>query len=118
MAAAGLSPAVVSAPGAAKGVVVGGGFAGVACARALSSLDATLQVSLVTGGKTFSACPFSSSVIAGLRESAQQEFTYDRAAAAGLREVTEAATAPDPATRTVTLAGGDKLSYDRLVIAP
>jgi sulfide dehydrogenase [flavocytochrome c] flavoprotein chain len=118
MATAGLAPAVVSAQGAAKVVVVGGGFAGVACARVLRKLDGNLQVTLVTGAKTFSACPFSSSVIAGLREPAQQEFPYDRVAATGVRVVIEAATAADPAARTVTLAGGDKLSYDRLVMAP
>lgn len=118
MATAGFAPAVVSAQGAAKVVVVGGGFAGVACARALHTLDANLQVTLVAGGKSFAACPFSSSVIAGLREPAQQDFPYDRVAATGVRVVTEAATAADPAARTVTLAGGDKLAWDRLVMAP
>ena len=118
MATAGLAPAVVSAQGAAKVVVVGGGFAGAACARALHRLDANLQVSLVTGDRTFSACPFSSSVIAGLREPSQQEFAYDAVAAAGMRVVTEAAISADPTARAVALAGGDKLSYDRLVIAP
>jgi len=118
MATAGLAPAVASAQGAAKVVVVGGGFAGVACARAVVRLDASLQVTLVTGGKTYSACPFSNSVIAGLREPTQQEFSYDKVAAAGVRVVPEAATAVDPVGRTVTLAGGDKLPYDRLAIAP
>jgi NADPH-dependent 2,4-dienoyl-CoA reductase/sulfur reductase-like enzyme len=118
MATAGLAPAVVSAQGAAKVVVVGGGFAGAACARALHKLDPALQVTLVAGGRTFSACPFSSSVIAGVREPAQQEFSYDGVARSGVRVVTEAATAVDPAARTVSLAGGDILAYDRLVIAP
>jgi NADPH-dependent 2,4-dienoyl-CoA reductase/sulfur reductase-like enzyme len=118
MATAGLAPAVVSAQGAAKVVVVGGGFAGAACARALHRLDSTLQVTLVTGARTFSASPFNSLVIAGLREPAQQDFAYDRVAAAGVRVVTESATAVDPAAKTVTLASGDKLAYDRLVIAP
>ena len=118
MATAGLAPAVVSAQGAAKVVIVGGGFAGAACVRTLRRLDAGLQVTLVTGGKTFSACPFSSSVVAGLREPALQEFAYDALAASGVHVVTELATAADSGSRTVTLAGGDKLSYDRLVIAP
>ena len=56
LATAGLAPAVVSAQGAAKVVVVGGGFAGAACARALRKLDANLQVTLVTGAASFSAC--------------------------------------------------------------
>jgi sulfide dehydrogenase [flavocytochrome c] flavoprotein subunit len=118
LATAGFAPAVVSAQGAAKVVVVGGGFGGVACARALRKLDPNLQVTLVSGGKGFSASPFSNSVIAGLREPAQQEFTYDAVAATGVKVVTEQAASADPAAQTVALAGGDKLSYDRLVIAP
>jgi NADPH-dependent 2,4-dienoyl-CoA reductase/sulfur reductase-like enzyme len=118
LATAGFAPAVVAAQGAGKVVVVGGGFAGVACARALRKLDADLQVALVTGGTSFSASPFSNSVIAGLREPAQQEFGYDAVAAAGVTVVTEMAASADPKARTVTLVGGDKLPYDRLVIAP
>jgi NADPH-dependent 2,4-dienoyl-CoA reductase/sulfur reductase-like enzyme len=118
LATAGLAPAVVSAQGAAKVVVVGGGFAGVACARALRNLDANVQVTLVTGATRFSASPFSNSVIAGLREPAQQEFAYDGVAAAGVKVVTSMAASADPKARTVVLAGGDTLSYDRLVIAP
>jgi NADPH-dependent 2,4-dienoyl-CoA reductase/sulfur reductase-like enzyme len=118
LATAGFAPAVVAAQGAAKVVVVGGGFAGVACARALRKLDANLQVTLVTGAASFSASPFSNSVIAGLREPAQQDFGYGAIAAAGVKVVTEMAASADPEARTVALAGGEKLPYDRLVIAP
>jgi NADPH-dependent 2,4-dienoyl-CoA reductase/sulfur reductase-like enzyme len=118
MAAAGFAPAVVSAQGVAKVVVVGGGFAGAACARVLRKLDPSLDVTLVASGKTFSACPFNSSVIAGLREPVQQEFSYDSLSALGIKVATVGATVVDPATKTVTLAGGDKLAWDRLVIAP
>ena len=99
--------------------MVGGGFAGVACARALRKLDANLQVTLVARGKIFSACPFSNSVIAGLREQAEQDFDYDRVAATGVRMVMSGgAKAVDPAARSVTLFDGDTLAYDRLVMAP
>jgi NADPH-dependent 2,4-dienoyl-CoA reductase/sulfur reductase-like enzyme len=118
MTAAGLAPAAVAAQGAAKVVVVGGGFAGAACARALRTLDPNLAVTLVTGGKSFFACPFNSSVIAGVREPAQQEFGYDALAALGIAIVPVAATKADAAGRTVTLATGDMLAYDRLVVAP
>jgi sulfide dehydrogenase [flavocytochrome c] flavoprotein chain len=99
-------------------VVVGGGFAGAACARALRKLQANLDVTLVSSGKTFSACPFSSSVIAGLRAPAQQDFSYAALAAAGIKVAVAGASAVDAAARTVTLEGGDKLAYDRLVMAP
>lgn len=118
MTAAGLAPAAVSAQGAAKVVVVGGGFAGAACARALRKLDPGLAVTLVTGAKTFSACPFNSSVIAGLREPAQQGFGYGSLAAAGIVIAPVAANKIDAAGRTVMLTTGDTISYDRLVIAP
>ncbi|HSI01035.1 MAG TPA: FCSD flavin-binding domain-containing protein [Reyranella sp.] len=118
MTAAGLAPAAVSAQGAAKVVVIGGGFAGAACARALHKLDPNLAVTLVTGGKTFWACPFNSSVIAGVRTPAQQEFGYDVLAALGIALAPVAATRVDTAARTVTIATGDALAYDRLVIAP
>lgn len=118
MTTAGLAPAVVSAQGAAKVVVIGGGFAGAACARALRKLDPKLDVTLVAAGRTFSACPFNSSVIAGLRELASLEFSYDTLAALGIKVATTGASAVDPVAKTVTLTGGDRLAWDRLVIAP
>lgn len=118
MATAGLAPAIVSAQGAAKVVVVGGGFAGAACARALRELDPNLDVTLVAADKTFSACPFNSSVIAGLREPARQEFSYDPLSGLGIKLAITRATAVDPTAKTVTLTGGEKLAWDRLVIAP
>ncbi|MCW5737866.1 MAG: FAD-dependent oxidoreductase [Enhydrobacter sp.] len=115
---AGLAPAVVSARGAARVVVIGGGFAGAACARALRTLDPNLDVTLVAGGKTFSACPFNSAVIAGLREPGAQEFGYGSLAALGIAVVTVAATGVDPVARTLTFSGGDGLGWDRLILAP
>jgi hypothetical protein len=52
-------------------------------------------VTLVTGGKTFWACPFNSSVIAGVRAPAQQEFGYDALAALGIAVAPAAATKVD-----------------------
>jgi len=118
MATAGVAPAVALARGTAKVVVVGGGFAGAACARALRKLDPDLDITVIASSKTFSACPFNSSVIAGLRDPAQQEFSYDSLAALGVKVATVGATAVDPAAKTVTLAGGEKLAWDRLVVAP
>jgi sulfide dehydrogenase [flavocytochrome c] flavoprotein subunit len=106
------------AQGAARIVVIGGGFGGASCARALRQLDPKLQVTLVEPNQVFTACPFSNEVIAGLREIAMQQFTYDRLAAAGVTVVAQAATKIDPQARTVTLADGKSLPYDRLVLAP
>ncbi len=115
---AGLAPAIVRARTSAKVVVIGGGFGGAACARTLKKLESALDVTLISGASTFTACPMSSEVVAGLRELSQQEFGYDGIARAGVRVVHSRATAVDPSGRKVTLADGSTLAYDRLVVAP
>jgi len=57
-------------------------------------------------------------VIAGQRDLLQQQFGYDGVVRAGVVFVNSAATAVDPAAKTVTVSDGAKLSYDRLVMAP
>jgi NADPH-dependent 2,4-dienoyl-CoA reductase/sulfur reductase-like enzyme len=75
-------------------------------------------VTLIESSATFTACPLSNVVIAGLRELGEQQFTYDHVAADGIAIARAAATAVDPAARSVTLADGARLPYDRLVLAP
>jgi len=99
-------------------VVVGGGFAGATCARVLKRLDPRITVTLVEASQTFIACPFSNVVIAGLRDLKEQQFGYDKVAASGITMAFSAASAVDPQARTVTLANGSRLPYDRLVLAP
>ena len=103
---------------AARVIVIGGGFAGASCARALRRVDPRLQVTLVEPNKVFTACPFSNEVIAGLRPLQAQQFGYDRIAAEGVTVMAQAAVKIDPGARTVGLADGTSLGYDRLVLAP
>jgi NADPH-dependent 2,4-dienoyl-CoA reductase/sulfur reductase-like enzyme len=117
-AAASMLPWPSLAQSAARIVVVGGGFGGASCARALRQLDAKLQVTLIEPGRIFTACPFSNEVIAGLRELPTQQFTYDGIAAEGVTVIAQAATQIDPLARKVGLADGVSVNYDRLVLAP
>ncbi|MCC8942544.1 FAD-dependent oxidoreductase, partial [Bradyrhizobium sp. Arg68] len=102
----------------ARVAVIGGGFGGTACARSLRRLDPKLQVTLIEPNRTFTACPLSNEVIAGLREFSAQQFSYDKVAADGIVVAAQAATKVDAAARTIGLADGSTLSYDRLVLAP
>ena len=111
-------PSPLFAQAAARVVVIGGGFGGASCARALRRIDPKLQVTLVEPNRIFTACPFSNEVLAGLRDLESQQFTYDRIAAEGITVIAQAATRIDPSTRTVGLADGTTLGYDRLVLAP
>ena len=118
-ASATLSPVRTFAQGAApRVVVVGGGFAGASCARALRQAAPRVAVTLVEANPTFTACPFSNAVIAGLRELPAQRFAYDRVAADGIAVARGLATGVDARARSVTLADGARLPYDRLVLAP
>jgi sulfide dehydrogenase [flavocytochrome c] flavoprotein subunit len=121
--AAGAAAAMLPMPalaqnGGARVVVVGGGFAGATCARTLKRLDPRLAVTLVETSQTFTACPFSNEVIAGLRDIKAQQFNYKKIADDGVVTAFDSATAVDPQARMVTLGGGTRLPYDRLVLAP
>jgi sulfide dehydrogenase [flavocytochrome c] flavoprotein chain len=118
-ASAALVPVPASGQGAApRVVIVGGGFGGASCARALRHLDRRIAVTMVEADATFTACPFSNAVIAGLRPLSAQQFTYQHVAADGIALVRATATAVDTAGRSVTLAAGTRLPYDRLVLGP
>src|ERR1019366_8686766 len=110
------SPSLAQA--AARIVVIGGGFGGATCARALRRIDAKLQVTLIEPNRIFTACPFSNEVIAGLREIEAQQFSYDRIIAEGVTVIAQAAARIDPERRMVGLADGASLAYDRLVLSP
>jgi sulfide dehydrogenase [flavocytochrome c] flavoprotein subunit len=121
--AAGKAAALLPLPALAQGysgrvVVIGGGFAGATCARFVKRMDPRVTVTLVEASQTFTACPFSNSVIAGLRDLTAQQFGYDKTAASGVAINFATATAVDTQARTVTLSDGVRLGYDRLVTAP
>lgn len=111
-------PSILRAQTAGRVVVVGGGFGGAACARALKRVGAKLQVTLIEPNKIFTSCPFSNEVIAGLREMEVQRFGYDKVGAAGVTVVAQAATAIDTQRRSVTASDDTAFAYDRLVLSP
>jgi sulfide dehydrogenase [flavocytochrome c] flavoprotein chain len=122
-AAAGATSALLPLPAIAQGaagrvVVIGGGFAGATCARFLKRIAPRITVTLVEGSQTFTACPFSNAVIAGLRDLKAQQFGYDKIAAEGVAMNFAPATAIDVQSRTVSLSNGARVGYDRLVVAP
>src|SRR5690348_8641511 len=72
------------AQAAPRVAVIGGGFGGAACARALKRLDSKLEVILIEANRSFVSCPFSNEIIAGMREFKSQQFGYDGIAADGI----------------------------------
>ncbi|WFU22919.1 NAD(P)/FAD-dependent oxidoreductase [Bradyrhizobium sp. CB1717] len=119
LAAAALArPSISRAQSTGRVVVVGGGFGGAACARALKHAQGDLQVILIEPNAVYTSCPFSNEVIAGLRDIDAQQFGYDKLAAEGVTVIGQAVTAIEPDRRSVMTTDGVALPYDRLVLAP
>jgi len=122
-AAAMVASAVVARPAIAQAiphvVVIGGGFAGATVARLIKRLlGSDVAVTLVETNRIFTACPFSNGVIAGMRDIAAQQFTYDKIAADGVVGAPGTANLVDTQARTIAVGDGTRLRYDRLVLAP
>lgn len=114
--AIGAPPAIGQA--APRVVVVGGGFAGASCARALKRQDRSLGVTLVEASADYTACPFSNAVIGGLRDISAQRFSYQGLAKDEIQVVPRRAIAVDPQRRELRLDDGNVIGYTRLVLAP
>jgi sulfide dehydrogenase [flavocytochrome c] flavoprotein subunit len=117
-AAVGLSAPAIAEGAPGRVVVVGAGFAGASCARALKRIDPRISVTLVEASHIFTACPFSNNVIVGLRELKAQQFDYKRVEGSGIEITFEPATRIDTDARTVVIGDAGRLPYDRLVLAP
>ena len=116
--------ATVAAPHVARSqnrprvIVIGGGIGGATVARYLGDLK-TVNVTLVEPKRRYITCFFSNHYLAGLRSLTSLTFGFEALAERhGVKVIHQAATAVDPRTKSVTLRSGEKLSYDRLVIAP
>jgi sulfide dehydrogenase [flavocytochrome c] flavoprotein subunit len=116
--AAAVFPAPAIAQSASKVVVIGGGFGGANCARALKAINPRFSVTLIAESETYTAFPLSNAVLGGLRPLTAQQFGYQKIAAAGVTMAYQAASAVDTKARTVSLHNGATLGYDRLVLAP
>jgi len=119
--------ATLSAPmvmGAAHGmpkvVVIGGGAGGATVARYLAKdSKGAIDVTLVEPTRTYYTCFFSNLYLGGFREFSSLAHTYGKLASEyGINVVHDWAVAVDRDAKTVTLAGGAVLPYDRLVLSP
>ncbi len=101
-------------------VVVGGGYGGATAAKYIRMWsNGRVAVTLVEPGDAFVSCPISNLVLGGSKQMADITTPYDNLAKRhGVKIVKDRATAIDVDKRQVRLAGGDTLSYDRLVLSP
>ena len=101
-------------------VVVGGGYGGATAAKYLRMWsERAIDVTMVEPNSSFISCPLSNLVLGGSRQLSQLTMSYAALSARhGIRVVRSTATGIDPVSRTVKLAGGQVLRYDRLIVSP
>ncbi len=120
--AAALSAPAVLADGHGKPrvVVIGGGAGGATAARYLAKdSKGALDVTLVEPSRSYYTCFFSNLYIGGFRTIDSLAHSYGTLAAEyGVNVVHDWAVDVDRDAKTVTLAGGSTLSYDKLVLSP
>ncbi|WP_196257830.1 NAD(P)/FAD-dependent oxidoreductase [Pelagibacterium limicola] len=113
-------PLVARAQGAAgRVVVVGGGFGGATAAKYIKRRNPDIAVTLVEANSRFYTCPFSNLYLGGLRDFESIGHSYDELTGDyGVELVTGWAQDVDGDAHTLTLASGDVLEYDKLVLSP
>lgn len=111
----------VLAQGAGKPrvVVIGGGAGGATAARYIAKdSDGAIDVTLVEPTRTYFTCFFSNLYLGGFKEIGDIGHTYGTIAASGVNVIHDWAVDVDRDAKTVTLAGGATLPYDKLILSP
>jgi NADPH-dependent 2,4-dienoyl-CoA reductase/sulfur reductase-like enzyme len=105
---------------APKVVVVGGGYGGATAAKYVRLFsDYQIDVTLIEPNEAFISCPISNLVVGGHKTLADITTPYDNLNKRhGVKLVRDMVTAIDPDKRTVKLASGSELPYDRLIVSP
>ena len=101
-------------------VVVGGGFGGATMAKHLRMWsEGSVQVTLIERNPTFISCPISNLVIGGTKTMEDITVSYDGLKNRwGVRLIQDDVVAVDTAKRSISLAKGGSMTYDRLVLSP
>lgn len=100
-------------------IVVGGGAGGATAARYIANdSKGEVAVTLIEPTRTYYTCFFSNLYLGGFKSMDDLGHSYGGLAAGGVNVVHDWAVGVDRAGKTVTLAGGATLSYDKLVLSP
>ena len=121
VAAAVLAAPMVKAAGHGKPrvVVVGGGAGGATAARYIAKdSKGEIDVTLIEPTRTYYTCFFSNLYLGGFKTIGDIGHTYGSLAASGVNVVHDWAVGVDRDTKTVALAGGGSVPYDKLILSP
>lgn len=100
-------------------VVVGGGAGGATAARYIANdSKGAIDVTLIEPSRMYYTCFFSNLYLGGIKSIDDLGHSYGKIAAGGVNVVHDWAVGVDRDAKTVTLAGGDSVPYDKLILSP
>ena len=101
-------------------VVVGGGYGGATAAKYIRLFsNNSAQVTLIEPNTEFISCPMSNLVVGGHTSIANLSTPYDNLSKRhGIKVVKDMVTSIDAKQKTVRLASGVTIKYDKLVLSP
>jgi sulfide dehydrogenase [flavocytochrome c] flavoprotein chain len=100
-------------------VVVGGGAGGATAARYIAKdSKGEISVTLIEPSRMYYTCFFSNLYLGGFKEMSALGHSYGTIAAGGVNVVHDWAVGVDRDAKTVALAGGGFVPYDKLILSP
>jgi len=100
-------------------VVIGGGAGGATAARYIAKdSEGAVDVTLIEPTRTYYTCFFSNLYIGGFKSIEDIGHTYGKLASSGVNVIHDWAVGVDPDAKTVSLAGGGTVTYDKLILSP
>jgi sulfide dehydrogenase [flavocytochrome c] flavoprotein subunit len=100
-------------------VVVGGGFGGATAAKTIRLLDDSVHVTLIEPKSKYITCVGSNGLFAGLSNldklTVEYHLLQDQY---GIQRIADRVTEIQAARRQLKLAGGEFITYDRLILSP
>ena len=121
IAASTLAAPTVFADGHAKPrvVVIGGGAGGATAARYIAKdSKGKIDVTLVEPSRMYYTCFFSNLYLGGVKSIDDLGHSYGKIAAVGVNVVHDWAVGVDRDSKTVSLASGSSVPYDKLILSP
>ncbi len=101
-------------------LVIGGGYGGATAAKYLRLFsNNTARVTLIEPNTAFLSCPLSNLVVGGSRTMSEITSSYDNLSKRhGIKIIQDSVTSIDPNKKTLRLASGKTLRYDKAVVSP
>ena len=114
------APSVFAAGhGKPRVVVVGGGAGGATAARYIAKdSKGAIDVTLIEPSRMYYTCFFSNLYLGGIKTIDDLGHSYGTMAAGGVNVVHDWAVGVDRDAKTVSLAGGGSVPYDKLILSP